>query len=100
MDRTLSLAIKDDVEDLTGMFQRHGAGKWTDSLSRRELMLELDQQRQTISRWLAAPDPFTNHVANRKKRQPNTGTWLLTSKPYEHWLHGQKSFLWLYGIRK
>jgi hypothetical protein len=29
VDRTLSLAIKDDVEDLTGMFQRHGAGMWS-----------------------------------------------------------------------
>jgi hypothetical protein len=29
VDRTLSLAIKDDVEDLTAMFQRHGAGMWS-----------------------------------------------------------------------
>ena len=26
VDRALSLAIKDDVEDLSGMFQKHGAG--------------------------------------------------------------------------
>ena len=29
VDRTLSLTIKNDVEDLTGMFQRHGAGMWS-----------------------------------------------------------------------
>jgi hypothetical protein len=32
VDRTLSLAIKDDVEDLTGMFQNHGAGMWSNQI--------------------------------------------------------------------
>ncbi|CZR56742.1 related to ankyrin [Phialocephala subalpina] len=79
---TLSLAIKDDLEDLTAMLQKH----------------TFDQTRQGIFKWLAAPDPFVNHVLNRKKRQGSTGTWLLTSKQYDSWLHGKKSFLWLYGI--
>jgi hypothetical protein len=30
--RTLSLAIKDDVEDLSGMFQKHGAGMWINQI--------------------------------------------------------------------
>ena len=59
-----------------------------------------DQKRQDIYRWLAAPDPYTNHVTNRKKRQPQTGVWLLRSKQYEHWLQSEKSFLWIYGIRE
>lgn len=57
-----------------------------------------DQTRQDIFKWLAAPDPFVNHVLNRKKRPGSTGTWLLTSKQYDTWLHGRKSLLWLYGI--
>ena len=32
MDRTLSLAIKDDVEDLTEMFERHGTGMWSNQI--------------------------------------------------------------------
>ena len=32
VDRTLSLAIKDDVEDLSGMFQKHGAGMWSNQI--------------------------------------------------------------------
>ena len=59
-----------------------------------------DMKRQDIYRWLAAPDPYTNHVTNRKKRQAQTGVWLLRSKQYEHWLHSDKSFLWIYGIRE
>ncbi|KAE9364611.1 hypothetical protein N431DRAFT_109437 [Stipitochalara longipes BDJ] len=81
---SLSLSIKGDVEDLTQMFQRYST----------------DLKRQAIYKWLAAPDPYTNHVTNRKKRQPQTGIWLLRSKQYEHWLQSQKSFLWIYGIRE
>ncbi|RDW83018.1 hypothetical protein BP5796_04509 [Coleophoma crateriformis] len=57
-----------------------------------------DLNRQRIISWLAAPDPSINHNAARKKHQPSTGAWLLTSKAYEHWLQGYRSFLWLYGI--
>ncbi|KAH9215941.1 hypothetical protein DL95DRAFT_445710 [Leptodontidium sp. 2 PMI_412] len=79
---SLSLAIQEQVGGLTEMFQKHST----------------DQLRQDIQKWLAAPDPFTNHVANRKKRQSQTGTWLLRSEQYEHWLTTPHSFLWLYGI--
>ncbi|KUJ17322.1 uncharacterized protein LY89DRAFT_733179 [Mollisia scopiformis] len=79
---TLSLAIQEDLGDLTDMFQKHA----------------LDQTRQDIFKWLAAPDPFANHALNRKKRQSSTGTWLLTSRQYDSWLYNRKSFFWLYGI--
>jgi len=59
-----------------------------------------DQKRQEIYSWLNAPDPYANHVANRKKRQKGTGSWLLKSKIYERWLSDEGSFLWLCGIRK
>lgn len=72
------------MDDLTRMFQRRIT----------------DQTRQDLHAWLAAPDPYSNHVASRKKRQANTGTWLLRSKPYVHWLQDPKTFLWLYGIRE
>jgi hypothetical protein len=62
--------------------------------------VRIDQERQNIYRWLNAPDPYENHVANRKKRQIKTGTWLLRGKQYENWLQSEKSFLWIYGIRE
>ncbi|EKD13362.1 uncharacterized protein L3040_002778 [Drepanopeziza brunnea f. sp. 'multigermtubi'] len=79
---TLSMAIEDQVGGLTEMVQKQGE----------------DQVRLDINQWLAAPDPYVDHVANRKKRQPQTGTWILRSKQYEEWLSSPKSFLWLYGI--
>ncbi|TAQ86423.1 hypothetical protein B7494_g5250 [Chlorociboria aeruginascens] len=78
----LSLAIRDDVGNLSQSFSRHMN----------------DQKRQDILAWLDPADPDINYMANRKKRQPNTGTWLLRSRPFEHWLHSSRSFLWLYGI--
>lgn len=67
----------------------------------RKLMFNItDQESQAILQWLDAPDPHANHVANRKKRLPQTGNWLLASKEYEVWFDGTNSFLWLYGIRK
>ena len=79
---TLALAIRDNVEDLTQLFQRHST----------------DLKRQDIHKWLAAPDPYANHVASRKKRQPKSGNWFLTGKRYERWQGQSNSLLWLYGI--
>ena len=105
--RTLSLAIRDDVEDLAQMFQRHGAGTTYFPVSPcnySTCYLDFDclsdQKRQDIYKWLAAPDPYANHFASRKKCQPRTGNWLLNSKKFEYWLSSSKPFLWLYGIRK
>lgn len=80
------------------MFEKHSSGMSPGGLNGGELT-GIDQTRLDVHKWIAAPDPYSNHVANRKKRQPQTGTWLLRSKQYEHWLTSSKSFLWLYGIR-
>jgi hypothetical protein len=32
VDRTLSLAIMDGVEDLSGVLQKHGAGMWSSQI--------------------------------------------------------------------
>jgi hypothetical protein len=100
---TMSLALREDVGDLTQAFQSHSDGILTscDALIWGSLGLTSTGQRhRDISKWLAAPDPHANHVASRKKRQPNSGEWFLNSKPYENWLHCGGSFLWLYGIRR
>lgn len=50
-----------------------------------------------ISTWLSPPDPSSNFEAARKKRQPDTGLWLLEGPIYTKWKQTPSSFLWLYG---
>jgi len=80
----LTLEIHDGVSNLTRQFAA----------------TSLDQRLQRIRDWLCAPDPFLNHVAARKKRQPLTGDWFLGGEMYGSWRSSPGSFLWLYGIRK
>jgi hypothetical protein len=80
----LTLEIHEGVENLTQQFAANS----------------LDQRRRSIRDWLAAPDPFPNHAAARKKRQPLTGDWFLNGEMYGSWRSSPRSFLWLYGIRK
>jgi hypothetical protein len=80
----LTLEIHDGVSSLTQQFMANS----------------LYQRRRGIRDWLAAPDPFPNHAAARKKRQPLTGDWFLGGELYEAWKSSPRSFLWLYGIRK
>jgi hypothetical protein len=70
------------------------------NLTRQFAATSLDQRRQRIRDWLSAPDPFLNHAAARKKRQPLTGDWFLSGEMYGSWRYSPGSFLWLYGIRK
>lgn len=70
------------------------------NLARQFAASSLDQRRQRIRDWLGAPDPFPNHTAARKKKQPLTGDWFLGGKMYGSWRSSPGSFLWLYGIRK
>lgn len=84
-DRTvLTLEIHEGVNSLTQQFAASS----------------LDKRRRGIRDWLAAPDPFPNHAAARKKRQPLTGDWFLGGELYGSWKSTPRSFLWLYGIRK
>ena len=59
-----------------------------------------DKERRKIYKWLAAPDPHSNHERARQKHQPDTGKWLLDGHQYNEWKNASSSFLWLHGIRK
>ncbi len=39
---------------------------------------------ETVFRWLAAPDPASNHEAAQKKREPETGLWLTGHSDYKN----------------
>jgi hypothetical protein len=65
--------------------------------AQNQQILDLQQSDQfmKIKAWLSAPDPWTNHVAARQRREPYTGTWLLRSDQYQRWEAGDIHHLWL-----
>jgi len=93
--RTMNFALSADQMVLT--LEIHDG---VSSLTRQFAASSLDQHHRRIRDWLAAPDPFPNHAAARKKRQPLTGNWFLGGETYGSWRSSPKSFLWLYGIRE
>src|SRR2546423_6414390 len=58
-----------------------------------------DEHLQKIHRWLAAPDPSSNHNAACGKRQLTTGSWFVGGSQFARWKAASDSMLWLYGIR-
>lgn len=61
-------------------------------------MRNLDDNWENISKWLSAPDPSVNLNSACKKRNAETGSWLLNSKQYLDWQTHPNSFLWLHGF--
>lgn len=53
---------------------------------------------QNIEEWLQPADPSSNHQQALKKRQHNTGLWLLEGELYQQWKSSPQSFIWLHGI--
>ncbi|KAK2467970.1 hypothetical protein APHAL10511_000265 [Amanita phalloides] len=51
-----------------------------------------------FKKWLAAPDPSTNHNSARKKYHKDTGLWILADERYIAWKKQAGSFLWINGI--
>ncbi len=58
----------------------------------------LEQTKDRIFQWLAAPDPSLNHHRACRMKQQETGRWLTQSSKYINWKNQQASFLWLHGI--
>jgi hypothetical protein len=52
-----------------------------------------------IYRWLLAPDPSSNQEDAYRKREANTGTWLVEGEQFYEWKNDPKSFLVIYGKR-
>ena len=92
---TMHLALSVDQTALT-LKIREGLG----SLTQQFAADVLDRRKRRLREWVAAPDPFPNHAAAKKKRQPLTGDWFLSSELYAAWRSSPRSFLWLHGIRK
>jgi hypothetical protein len=55
---------------------------------------------ENVFRWLAAPDPASNHEAAQEKRELETGLWLTGHADYKEWRDGTSPMLWLNGNRE
>ncbi|KAF8507541.1 hypothetical protein JB92DRAFT_2793444 [Gautieria morchelliformis] len=74
----------------------------TDVKHMRGSVAGLEQARQNDRRdkifaWLAAPDHQSSHTSAQKKRQPETGLWLVRGETFKAWRDLPHSTLWLHG---
>lgn len=58
--------------------------------------MEKTSHREAIYRWLAAPDPSTNHLRACRSRKGDTGSWFLEDERFARWKN-QRSLVWLHG---
>lgn len=68
-----------------------------ESLATGVANLAVETHTADVFRWLAAPDPSSNHHAACKKKQPSTGSWLLDSDRFKSWKTQPRSLFWLNG---
>ena len=86
---TMTLAIK------TATFRTEENLK---SLTQCYQIKALEERKQQILQWLAAPDPSANHNKACQTKQRETGRWFIESANYINWKSHKSSFLWLHGI--
>ncbi|KAH8792864.1 hypothetical protein F5882DRAFT_516605 [Hyaloscypha sp. PMI_1271] len=79
---SLSLAISRDVSDIKNHLESQ----------------KLDEDRESIIKWLSTTDPSVNFHASCRKCQPETGQWLITRPDFKYWREFPNSFLWLSTI--
>lgn len=58
------------------------------------------EKRQKILEWVWSADPWLKHGDLKRRRIPNTGTWILENQDFKKWLTGEgPRFLICHGIR-
>ena len=60
----------------------------------------VEDHRQKIYEWLAAPDHKQKHEQARSLRHAMTGLWFVEETHFQEWRGAPHSFLWLHGIRE
>lgn len=60
--------------------------------------LSMEHRQEKIRRWLAPPDPSTNHKKALQQRHENSGLWFIGLEEFHTWKTQPSSVLWLYGI--
>ena len=63
-------------------------------------MVTGNQLRQDLHRWLAPPDPSTNHNIACNAHHKGTATWFFEGRMYKDWKsESSESLLWVHGKR-
>ena len=62
------------------------------------LNLSMEYKQEKIRRWLAPPDPSTNHRKALQQRHKDSGLWIIGLEEFCTWKTQPNSVLWLYGI--
>ena len=103
---TLTLAISVDGAKMTvaihniGLKTNETVSAIKDTVSEvqdQAYLVNQENERRDIRRWLSAPDPSVNHNRASHSRQGSTGSWFLKSEAFTRWQQ-QKLITWLYGI--
>ena len=99
------LALKKDIATVgTGLTQAleviRDSMRYATKLAINKVLTVVVELEQKIYRWLAAPDPSSNHNTACKRHQPTTGGWFIDSDLFKDWKSASGSFIWLHGIRK
>jgi flavin-dependent dehydrogenase len=63
-----------------------------------KILIDVDEHRQKVIRWLSSVDVSTNHYAACNKREPSSGDWFVRSPDFPRWKTDPGGFLWLYGF--
>lgn len=58
-----------------------------------------DERKNGLLRWLCPVDPLENHESALQLHEQGTSRWFLDSKNFEIWKSGDRSLLWLSGLR-
>ncbi|KAF8490583.1 hypothetical protein JB92DRAFT_1305039 [Gautieria morchelliformis] len=69
-----------------------------EALQARMEQAKLEEHRQKIYEWLAAPDHESKDRNARSMRREETGSWFLEEERFREWREAPHSFLWLHGI--
>ncbi|KAF8503966.1 hypothetical protein JB92DRAFT_795411 [Gautieria morchelliformis] len=97
VDQTrLTLKIDSGVEALQG--QSSEIQKQNAWISEALEQSKLQEHRQKIYNWLAAPDHKSKHRNARSVRREMTGLWFVEGEYFQGWREAPHSFLWLHGI--
>ncbi|KAK3898311.1 hypothetical protein C8A05DRAFT_47327 [Staphylotrichum tortipilum] len=60
--------------------------------------LKSDNHLHKLKTWLWPPDPSTNRITTKVKRQEGTGNWFVTSIAFLECKLGSRRHLWLYSL--
>jgi uncharacterized protein YoxC len=58
-----------------------------------------NQVKDSLLRWLAPPDPSTNHNIATKAHHSGTAEWFFRGSIFNHWKTTGSSLLWVHGKR-